>query len=221
MKKIILSLCLLGSFLGVFAQDAIEAAVEMRKKEPPVNAIQLTLPGNYKNVSAVLDEKFKAATKSKGKNDKDLTVFSGVVFPEISGQTMDYFYRVDRAAKGDDLNSTITLFMSLGNNNFVKSDKYPQEVANAKNLLDKMKRATKIYELDIALKDQLKVVKDNEEKLVSLGDQQKALEKKIQEINDEIAKNKKAQGEQEKAIQAEKGKATAIESEIETLKSLQ
>ncbi len=221
MKKVILSLCFLGSILSAFAQDAIEATVVMYKKVPPVNAIQLTLPGNYKNVSAVLEENFKAATKSKGKGDKDLTVFSGVVFPEISGQTMDYYYRVDKAAKGDDLNSTITLFMSLGNNNFVKSDKYPQEVANAKAMLDKMKRATKIYELDITLKDQIKVVKENEEKLVALADQQKSLEKKIQEINDEIAKSKKAQEEQQKVIQAEKGKVTALESEIQTLKSLQ
>lgn len=221
MKKIVFTLFLWGMTSLLLGQDAVEAAVEMYKKQPPVNAVRLTLPGNYKNVSSVLYEKFRTATKSKGRTEKGLTVFTGVVFPEISNKTMDYYYRVDRAAKKDEANSTITMFVSLGNGNFIKSDKYPTEVAKTKAMLEQMKRATKILEMEIALKTQHSVVKDSEKKLSDIQAQQTALEKKIEEIKAEIEKNKKSQADQKTIIDAEKEKATRLDAEIQVLKSLQ
>lgn len=216
MKKIqLFVLFILCNLSAVFAQGATEVTVDFEKKVP-ANALSITIPASVKTVEAVMEEKLKKETKGKSKGAGKNTGFLGVAYPKISASTMDYFYRVEKTDK-DDKSSNVLLFISLGNNNFIKSDKYPQEMAAAKGELEGLLKEVKIYDLTEEVKVQEKAVEKVLEAQKKLEGEMTSLEKQLKETQANIEKNKTSQEKQKKSIEDEQNKLKQFKSDLEAL----
>lgn len=216
MKKIQLFVLFVFCNLAmVFAQSATETTVDFEKKVP-ANALSITVPSSAKAVEAVLEEKFKKETKGKGKGAGKNTGFLGVTYAKISASTMDYYYRVEKADK-DDKSANVLLFISLGNNNFIKSDKYPQEMAAAKGELESLLKEVKIYDLTENVKVQEKAVEKVLDQQKKLEGEMASLEKQLKETQANIEKNKGSQDKQKKSIEEEQNKLKQFKSDLEAL----
>jgi valyl-tRNA synthetase len=205
MKKVfsLVPALLFFSTTFLFAQKAGE-----RNEKSPAgegNAVVIELEGQAKNVEDVMKRKF---SKVKGKSEKGFEAFTGVVFSEISANTLDIYYKVE---KKDDTHSKIILFLSQGYNNFMSSKDFPSEISNGIKLLDGMVTEVRKYELELAISAQTKVVEEavkTQEKLVAenedLVKELEKLQKEIEENKTDTENNIKTQEEQKKAIEDQK-----------------
>jgi 2-phosphoglycerate kinase len=188
MKAIFSALIFMASVFSMqlSAQVANEGARTFAKKST-ANGISVVVMGQPKNVEAVLEEKLQKATASKSKNYKGLRVFEGVRAQNISPSTLDIYYEVEKAGKDDDNNSRVTIFLSSGNENFLDSRDYPDEVNATAEMLEGLEHEVNIYEMklaigeqekviDKAVKDQEKLVKDSVDLEVKLAETYKAIE---------------------------------------------
>ena len=85
-------------------------------KKTTGNALTITFQGQEKNVMAVLDQKIRAATNEKHKSKSGFHYIEGAVFPEVSPNRLDYYYRVERASRKSSSKSRVKLFVYAGNN---------------------------------------------------------------------------------------------------------
>lgn len=216
MKRNFLSLLFL-MFLSagfVSAQETQELMITFDKKQLPVNAVQIKLTGSAKGAEEIMLEKIKKATSLKPKKEGDVMIVRGAVIADISQTKMDYSYRVDKAEKG----STLTFFTSLGNNNYIRSDKYAQEIANVKKFLTSVENETKVFDQDVLVKSQMEVVKKDESKLKDTEKEVADIEKKIKDMNAQLDKAEKAVQEQKVVLDASKAKLAEYEGALKVLK---
>lgn len=204
----------LGFSATVWAQKAQELMITFDKKTPPTNAIQLTLPGTSEGAEEVMYEKVRRGSANKPKKEGSVMVVRGVVIPEISQLKMDYSYRIDKANVG----STITLYLSLGNNNYVRSDVYPQEIENAKKFLESIDKELRIFDQEKSVKDQADALKKEESKLKDLEKDAADLDKKLKELQKDIEVAGKKVSDQSALIQAAKAKLQEAESALKAMK---
>ncbi len=220
MKKLTFtSILLLGFGALVFAQNAEETKADFNKKTLGVNAVMITLPNNIKSVEPVVAEMFKSGTKIKGKTDGDTRIFEGVVFPYISSNGLNYGYKVEKAAKNDERNTRVTLFVSNAANEFLTSAQNPTEIDNAKKLLAGLPLEIQIYEKNEAIQDQNKAIEKVELKGKALEKEANVLQITLKETQEKIEKNKASQAEQVTNLATEKAKLATIQAELDALKA--
>jgi regulator of replication initiation timing len=219
MKKILTLLPLLlmlGATAG-FAQKARESNEKSPAGEG--NAVVIELEGQAKNVEDVMKKKF---SKLKGKSEKGFEAFTGVIYSEISANTIDIYYKVE---KKDETHSKIIMFLSQGYNNFMSSKDFPSEISNAIKLLDGMIAEVRKYELELAIAAQTKVVEDEvktQEKLVEenedLVKEKEKLTKELEENKTSTETNVKTQEEQKKKIEDQKKVLTELQGKLGQVK---
>ena len=185
----------------VSAQDISEGSREFIKKES-ANALSIVVQGQEKNVEAVLDEKLKKATGEKSKNMKGMRYFSNARLG-ASG-AMDIYFRVEKAGKADKNHSRAVLFLSSGNDNFIDSETNPNEIVAVKELLTGLQLDVEIYELQLAIDDQNKVI----EKAIKDHDKMVSDSVKLEEVMaktlEEMETNKVDRRTQLEVIEQEK-----------------
>ncbi|MEL7529980.1 MAG: hypothetical protein AAFN10_01665 [Bacteroidota bacterium] len=255
--KSLLALLVMNLTISLKAQDPATARLQKaaqveettasfaKKVKPSGNALTFVIEGNAEEILTVLNEKFSVGTGEKVKNFKGLQSLESVTFPEISDRTMDYYYRVEPVENTDGKFSRITMFLSAGYYNFLDSEKYPEEVANAKTFLQSLDLKTKMYQLEQKITAQQVVLAKEqkvEEELISKAEKltkEVANEQgNIQKMEEEIAKlqekitaaqaqivkieaakeeNKTSQAAQAVKISEEVAKLQAVQAELETL----
>lgn len=219
MKKIatLIPLLLLMTAVSLNAQKARESNEKSPAGEG--NAVVIELEGQAKNVEEVMKRKF---SKLKGKSDKGFEAFTGVIFSEISSNTIDIYYKVE---KKDETHSKIIMFLSQGYNNFMSSRDFPGEIGNAIKMLDAMIVEVRKYELELAIAAQTKVIEDEvkeQEKLVGenedLVKEKEKLQKELEENKTETENNVKAQEEQKKVIEDQKKVLDDLKNKLSQVK---
>ncbi|MDX1909665.1 MAG: hypothetical protein SF053_21685 [Bacteroidia bacterium] len=221
MKRLhILSLAavLILSGTQVSAQLVSEASREFIKKEFG-NSLSIVVAGQPKNVSAVLDEKFKLATSVKPKPNAGLTTVAAARYNDISGNTLDYHYRVEKANKSDENQARVTLFISSGGSNFLDSGKYPEEIANARDMLEGLESEVRIYEMELQLTAQGKVVEKNIKEHEALVRDSVKLEVELAETLKAIEANKTARANKLVQISEEKTRQEAYTAQLAEYKT--
>lgn len=215
MKKLTsLFLALVFSAGFLFAQKADES----NEKSPTGgngNAVSIELEGQAKNVEDVLKEKFK---KLKGKGEKGFEAFKGQIFPEISNDMLDIYYRVED--KGNN-KAKVIIFLSKGYDNWLTSTENGAEINNAKKMLDKLIAEVRKYELQLAIDAQTKVVEaaiKAQEELVKDGEdlvkEQEKLQKELEQNKVDQETNKKAKEDQVKKIEEQKKLLEGFKSDL-------
>jgi Skp family chaperone for outer membrane proteins len=205
-------------FLLTFVTGWAQKAAESTEKSPlgtDGKCLVVELVGQQKNVEAVLESKFK---KLKGKKEKGYEAFKAQVFPEISSNTIDIYYKVDTKKENE---SKVVLFLATGYDNWLNPTDHSSELNNAKKMLEGLAAEVRTYELNLAIEAQTKVLEgavktqaDLEKDLVKLGSDLEKLQKEIEENKKNQELNKKTQEEQKKAIETEKKTLDELQKQL-------
>lgn len=138
--------------------------------------------------------------------------FKGVVLKELTEQPLDLYFKVDPKGKKGNETATIYFMVSKGDEKFITPETDQNIHSAAKKFLNKMVEESAAYKLQKEIEDQEKEVKDQEKKLAKIQDDEKALLKKMADLQEEIRLNKMQQDNQSKVIETEKTKLTSLKS---------
>ncbi|MDX1956490.1 MAG: hypothetical protein SFU20_13245 [Chitinophagaceae bacterium] len=200
MRKIALFLTalLMGGF--VFSQQAYESKVEYLKKAQETFAIDFPYPPSV--VEAALVEKLEKMG-FKAKESKGFRVYKGAIIQSISGESLDYVFRVEKKSKREKDESVIFMMINKADANMMgmlDSDVKTQ----AKTFLNDLSPFMEAYNLEVEIAKQVEEVAKAEKKLRKLEDDGSDLQKKLKKLESDIEENKRNQESQSQEIENQK-----------------
>lgn len=189
------------TFILFFAWITLQAAIgqtvqegyfEFYKKITP-NAAGLTRAFSevsQEEMIATIQQRFAKQYNARHKTlAKNLFYYEGLIVPEISQATLNYYFRVDKPNKKTGM-SAVTLFISPGYDNFYASSRFPAEMEAASRFLNSLP----IEAQKLALEGQLQVasagLSEEEQRLGKLQKQIQVLDKKAVKQEQALAKTK-------------------------------
>jgi septal ring factor EnvC (AmiA/AmiB activator) len=198
--------------LNLQAQNAEESTISILKVDQPCvkatyNVSEDVLSTAWNTEMAKYD--IKKSSKVKGGFQK----YSGVNIPSISADKIDLYIKMD----GKKDNSSLTVLVSKGYDNFVNAEKYPEMVTATKNLMNDLVNGAAIAQLKAEITNQEKVVEKAEKSEKSsiksgedLADDMKKLEKRIEDNKSDQEKAKQELEKENKALTELKAKLESI-----------
>ncbi|MEL6632267.1 MAG: hypothetical protein AAFQ83_12390 [Bacteroidota bacterium] len=205
------------SLLSVQAQKVNEGKQEFMKKTTG-NAFTITIQGQEKNVLAVLDQKFRSGLNTKPKSKSGFHYYEGVTFSEIANNRWDYYYKADRASRKSSSETRITVFVSAGNNNFLTSTNYPNEMGKLTEMMEGLQLDVKIYEMGLLISEQKKVVAKEAKVHEKMVTDSVKLEIELAETLQSIDQNKLDRKNQLQLIEQEKDRLATFKAQLAELK---
>jgi hypothetical protein len=194
--------------LQLLAQARYTTAEYQKVMRP---AVVNDLPFAEKTVTSAIENKM-GQMGYKGKSTKGYTLFSGVRLPELGPESYDLYFMVDRVSRKDKGNSTVTLLVSRGFDNFVSDSADAVLINNAKTYLNNLRDMVAAYDLELQIADQEDVLKKADKKYTGLVDDGADLQKKKRKLEEQIVENTNAQA-------AQKAEAEKQRQILETLRS--
>lgn len=186
------SALLLGIFAllatGLFAQTAKNTRTTYNKIAN-IDAVSIRIEGQVKNIAEVMELYLENATGTKQKRSKGHSLLPGTRLRQVSDRVLDIYYTVEKVGTKDRPAGEIILFMALGNETFLAQDRYPEEFDRAKDLLNSMPLEVRIFELDLAIEDQEKVMDKAYKQYENLGSDSVKLEQTLIETQAAIEQN--------------------------------
>lgn len=190
--------------LNLQAQNAEESTISILKVDQP--CVKATYNVSEDVLSTAWDtEMAKYDIKKSSKVKGGFKKYSGVNIPSISADKIDLYIKMD----GKKDNSSLTVLVSKGYDNFVNAEKYPEMVTATKNLMNDLVNGAAIAQLKAEITNQEKVVEKAEKSEKSsiksgedLADDMKKLEKRIEDNKSDQEKAKQ-ELEKEKKVLAE------------------
>lgn len=204
-KLLLLTFCIACMPIFLLAQEATMTMVEF-PKVGAVDAVTITLEGQVKNIQHVMEEKFQDETGGRAKSYKGFRKIESVVYREIASKTVDYYYKVEKEGTKEAPRGRVILLMSLGNETFMDGDRYPDEMAGAEKVLEELPRDVRIYELQLAIEEQEKVILKNEKEYEKLGTDSLSLEAQLIETQQSIEANRISRQQQKVKLSEEAAK---------------
>lgn len=204
---------LLFCFCLAAAAQSVGTTVKFNKIDRP--SLMLYLPYNEQVAEGTIVSKLKEIgfqPETKGslfwKQDKTdgFYVYKGVVLKDSSGQNqlVDLYFKIDRRGNKRDNQSVIYMLTSKGSENFITSLSEPATYVAAQNFLNGFVAQTATYKHGLDVTAQEETVKKAEKKMTDLMDEEKDLNKKIAKLQDDLAKNKQAQTNQQATVEGER-----------------
>lgn len=200
--------------LGVAASaQSVSTTVKFNKTDKP--ALMLYLPYNEQVAEGTILTKLKEIgfePESKGslfwkQNKVDgYYVYKGVVLKGDKNELVDLYFKVDRRGNKRDNQSVVYMMTSKGAENFVTSTTEPQVYTAAQNFLNGFVSETATYKHTLDVQAQEGVVQKAEKKLTDLLSEEQDLNKKMVKLQEDLAKNKQNQTQQQATIEAERRK---------------
>jgi hypothetical protein len=74
-------------------------------------------------ISTMLQEDLRTRGFGRGSSRRGVFTYSGILFPEISSEKIDLYFKLDKANRREPDKATVYLLVSKGYDNFVSSDK--------------------------------------------------------------------------------------------------
>lgn len=118
-------------------------------------------------------------------------------------EAVDLYFKVDQKSRRAKDESVIYMLMARGET-FISSTSDETTYNSAKNFLNGFIDQSAAYKLDLDIKAQEEAVKDAEKKYDKLKDNEKDMNKKIEQLQKDLKKNREDQEEQVKAIERER-----------------
>lgn len=208
-----------GAFFPLAAQVPLEGTYNFDKRLAPMaNGVTMEMNSPYERVEAILTQRFATANAKVKKERKDLYKAESVIIPTISGRTLDYYYRLEEATK-DRPRPRLTLFLSLGNQNFLTSDRYPQEIEAAKAFLASIDAEARRAEIQAQLQTQTALVNGLLQQQEALKKTQTELAKEKQNLEQAMQKNAAAAAQNAEQQQQVTSKISAEQQKLDTLQA--
>lgn len=157
----------------------------------------LTLPLMYK--TDIAEQTILAKLKETGYNpqktgnifnksnkQEGFYVFPGVQLPELANQKLDLYFKVDPMNGDNSFNSSISLMVSKGYDNFVSPDLDTATFAAAEKFLNSFESKTEAFQVNKQIEAQKKIIAVSEKKWNELRNKQEDARKKISQLESDI-----------------------------------
>ncbi len=200
MKKIIVFITLFAFFETASAQS-VTATIQYQKADR--QAVIIEIPFAEKTIMNAIDNKMELMGY-KGKGSKGFTVYKGVKMPELGNDDYDLYFMADKKNRKDKDNSTLTLMIAKGEENFVSDISNAVLIANAKKYLNNIHILISTYYLEQQIIAQEETVNKAFKNYNNLVDEGQGLEKKRSNIEKDIESNKKEQVNQQTDLEKQK-----------------
>lgn len=204
-KILLLSISIVFLPVLIMAQEATLTMADFHKVGA-VDAVTITIEGQEKNIEEVLIEKFQDETGGKVKSYKGYRKIESVVYREIASKTVDYYFKVEKEGTKEAPRGRVVLIMSLGNNTFMDGDRYPDELAAAERVLEELPRDVRMYELQLAIEEQEKVLEKTAKEYEKLGSDSLSLREQLIETQQNIEANRISRQQQKAKISEEEAR---------------
>ncbi|MBP6686664.1 MAG: hypothetical protein KA160_02300 [Lacibacter sp.] len=187
MKKQIYTLlaCLL---VTMYAGAQSFGELEIQKKKIP--ALIIEIPYAASITEDALKQKFSQMGYS-AKESKGVYTYKGIRIPDVSEETLDVMFKVERKSRKEKDESNVYLILSRGYENYIKSTDDPVFLERVKQYSRGFLPLAEAQALEVEIKGQEDKVKSNEKKLRDYEDESGSLEKRLKKLQDDIEENKK------------------------------
>jgi hypothetical protein len=206
LTSFICSITLLGFCANINAQDISEEKLSF------MDGKQDAIVAKYKYSEDVLEtvvEKILSTKKiKKTKTVKGFKLYQGVFFEDLSKDVIDFYIKVD----GGKTESTVTILISKGYNNFLSSSTDGSTIKNAKNLCKEINIAAIDEHLDRAIEKQTEVFNEANKKHNKSIEKGKDLVKDKEEILKKIEANIEEQKQLKQEVENQKNALNALKS---------
>ncbi len=222
----ILLLFALVASVSLQAQVPQEGQFELNKKiAPTAPGLSMVYDASLEDVQSAFQERLRPiTTKSPKKIKGSLVAYNALVIPEISNQTLDYYLNIESVGRNNS-QTRLTLFLSLGNDNFMDARTYPGETANATRYLvtlqqdiNRKKLEKALVEAQAALAAQEQALKDLEKNTQSLAAEKKSIEESLKKNLEATQQAESTRATQAKALEELRSKIDNMNKEIQQLK---
>ncbi len=220
MKKLfILMGFLCGSMTFILAQSTFSTVTINKKMQP---GLLLQLPNNTDIAEGTILQKLKETgykPETTGslfwkKNKQDgFYVFNGVQLPALNNQQLDLYFKVNKNKK-EKGTSTMYMLVSKGYDNFVSPESDSVTFQAATIFLNGFVAGNVSFSLQQEIEAQEKVVLSAEKKLSDLQDDEKSLQKKSEQIQNDIVNNRSDRELQAKEIANQRTALEALKARI-------
>ena len=209
------TLFILLAFSVCFSASAQSVGTTVKYNKADRPALMLYLPYNEQVAEGTIVSKLKETgfqPETKGslfwKQDKTdgFYVYKGVVLKDAAAQNqlVDLYFKIDRRGNKRDNQSVIYMLTSKGSENFITSASDTSIYASAQTFLNGFVGQTATYKHGLDVTAQEEAVKKAEKKLTDLMSDEKDLNKKLAKLQDDLARNKQAQVNQQATIDGER-----------------
>jgi hypothetical protein len=182
------------------AQATITTVDYMKVKR---QAIVNEMPFPEKIVKDAIDNRLQQAGY-KGKESKGYIVYKGVRLSELGSDSYDLYFMADRLSRKNKDNSTLSMLISKGYDNFVTDTADNTLMENGKKYLNNLRDMIAAYDLEQQIIAQEDVVKKADKKYNNLIEDGQSLEKKKRNIEKDIEDNKNDQASQKGEYEKQK-----------------
>jgi hypothetical protein len=181
--------------MSVFSQtSATLGKIDYQKGQKQAAIVEL--PYQPEVVEGALKNKLQTALV-KEERLKGMQVFKGARLTPTDGQVVDMYFRVEKRGGKEAGQSVVYLILGRPNENVAlrnADDAY--RLNDARDFLNDLSPAVAAYDLDVKIKNQEELIKKTEKSIKGLSDDQKIYEKRIRELEDKLAQNRKDQESQ-------------------------
>ena len=199
-RLFVLMTVLCAATIPALAQSSYSAITINKKMQP---GLMLELPHTTEMAEGTLLQKLKETGYSPEttgamfwkKNKQDgFYVFNGVTLPALNDQKLDLYFKIDRKSRAAKDKSTMYMLVSKGYDNYVSPESDSVTFLAATEFLNGFLAGNISYSLQKDIEAQEKVIASAEKKLTDLENDEKALVKKVEQLQADIA-NKKSDRE--------------------------
>ena len=201
MKKYLSTLLVLFFFNCAAFSQAQYKFIDFKDAQKP--AIVYDLPYPEKTVDGALTDKL-GKLGYKGKESKGFTMYKNVSMPELGPGNYDLYFAMDKRSKKERDITTVTMLISKGNENFITDTSDAQLIANGKTFLESMVTGVAAYDLEQQILAQADVVKREEKRLKTYGDEADDMQKRKKKLEQQLEQNQKDQDAEVREIQKQK-----------------
>jgi hypothetical protein len=191
MKKLITLLLAVAIAQLTFAQ-AYDGTADYNKKSQAAVLVEYKYP--QETVENALKDKLERQGL-KLKSTKGYLVAYNAVISSINSAQIEYAFMVDRKSKREKETTVITLVMNITDVNATTDN-----AAKAKDFLNELGASIDALNTENMIVDQTKISEKAEKKNKGLLEDISDLEKKIRKYQDELAKTKRDQEDQQKEV---------------------
>lgn len=203
MKSILLLIMFVGgcSFYS-FAQAASKGKLEYQRGEKVAAVIEL--PYSTDIVEGAIRKRLQSATV-KEERLKGLQVFKGGRVTSTDGEMVDFYFKADRKGRKEDSASVLYLILGRpGENVALRNLNDEFRITDAQRFLDNLVPEIASFKLETDITEQDEMVRKSEKNLINLSNNQKDLEKRISELQEKLAQNKRDQETQNTELNKQK-----------------
>ena len=219
-RLLVLMTVLCAGTASAVAQSTYSTIAINKKMQP---GLLLELPNNTDVAEGTLLQKLKETgykPETSGamfwkKNKQDgFYVFNGVTLPALNNQKLDLYFKIDGKGRKARDQSVMSMLVSKGYDNFVSPELDSVTFLAASQFLNSFVGSNLSFGLQQEIEAQQKVVASAEKKLGNIEDEEKALHKKVEQLQADIQNKKNERDLQAKEIANQKTILEALKAKV-------